>query len=272
MGGGSSKIIGTFQSIAGKANSVLTTKGDLATYSTERIRLGIGSNNQTLLADSAQSLGLKWGASATSTLTTAGDLLVASGANTLARLARGSDNQVLKMNGTSLNWETVSGGAWNQIVNDTQGGGANQINIDSLSDTGAFIMFQGLYAVGGSDEIRLRFGIGGSVDTGSHYSYEITNNGGASSTPTGVSYIALNNGDSTDVTYISGVMNLDCDETGSGIGVRRGYVLSRRTSQQTIVSFQWDDDTSPLTNIRFYTNGGNDITGSTQVWASGDIS
>ena len=107
MGGGSGKIIGTFQSISSKADSVLNTKGDLATYSTERIRLGIGSNNQTLLADSAQATGNKWAASSTSTLTTAGDLLYASGANTLARLARGSDNQVLKMNGTALNWETL---------------------------------------------------------------------------------------------------------------------------------------------------------------------
>jgi len=266
------RILGFFSEKTTDTGTDLTTKGDIHGYSDTNTRIPVGTNNQSILAASGEALGLKWGASATSTLTTAGDLLYASGANTLARLARGSDNQVLKMNGTSLNWETVSGGAWNQIVNDTQGGGANQINIDSLSDTGAFIMFQGLYAVGGSDEIRLRFGVGGSVDTGSNYSYEITNNGGASSTPTGVSYITLNNGDSTNPTYISGVMNLDCDETGSGIGVRRGYVLSRRTSQQTIVSFQWDDDTSPLTNIRFYTNGGNDITGSTQVWASGDIS
>lgn len=206
-------------------------------------------------------------------MTTDGDLVdyVAPAGRT--RLPIGSANDVLTSIGGFPTWQApASSGAWTEIVNDTQGGGANEINLTGLSDTGAFIMFQGLYAVGGSDEIRLRFGIGGSVDTGSHYSYEITNNGGASSTPTGVSYITLNNGNSTNPTYISGVMNLDCDETGSGIGVRRGYVLSRRTSQQTIVSFQWDDDTSPLTNIRFYTNGGNDITGSTQVWASGDIS
>ena len=106
-----SKIIGFFQSIAGKADSVLTTKGDLATYSTTRIREAVGTNNKTLLADSAQATGIKWGASSTSTLTTAGDLLVASGANTLSRLARGSDNYVLTMNGTSLNWEASSGGA-----------------------------------------------------------------------------------------------------------------------------------------------------------------
>ena len=104
------KLIGFFQSISGKADSVLTTKGDLATYSTTRIREAVGNNNLVLMADSTQATGIKWGASSTSTLTTAGDLLVASGANTLSRLARGSDNYVLKMNGTSLNWEAESAG------------------------------------------------------------------------------------------------------------------------------------------------------------------
>ena len=56
----SSKLIGFFQSITGKADSVLTTKADLATYSTARTRLGVGSNDQVLTADSAQATGLKW--------------------------------------------------------------------------------------------------------------------------------------------------------------------------------------------------------------------
>ena len=107
--GNSGMIAGAFSSVSGKADSVLTTKGDLATYSTTRIREAVGNNNLVLMADSSQATGIKWGASSTSTLTTAGDLLVASGANTLSRLARGSDNYVLKMNGTSLNWEAESG-------------------------------------------------------------------------------------------------------------------------------------------------------------------
>lgn len=57
---GKSKIIGSFQNISGKADSVLTTKADLATYSTERIRLGVGDNDQVLTADSSEATGLKW--------------------------------------------------------------------------------------------------------------------------------------------------------------------------------------------------------------------
>jgi len=87
----------------------LTTKGDLHGFSDENTRIPISTNNFSLLADSAQALGLKWAASSTSTLTQAGDLLVASGANTLSRLARGADNYILKMSGTSLNWEAEGG-------------------------------------------------------------------------------------------------------------------------------------------------------------------
>jgi len=106
-----SRIIGFFSEASTDTGTDLTTKGDIHGYSTSNTRIPVGSANQSLLADSGEALGLKWGASSTSTLTTAGDLLVASGANTLSRLARGSDNQVLKMNGTSLNWETASSGA-----------------------------------------------------------------------------------------------------------------------------------------------------------------
>jgi hypothetical protein len=40
--------------------SPLTTKGDLYTYSTTDARLGVGSNGETLVADSAATTGLRW--------------------------------------------------------------------------------------------------------------------------------------------------------------------------------------------------------------------
>ena len=91
------------------ADSVLTTQGDILYEGASGLaRLGQSTNFYTL-ATKGSGANPAWQASSTSTLTTAGDLLVASGANTLSRLARGSDNQVLKMNGTSLNWETAGG-------------------------------------------------------------------------------------------------------------------------------------------------------------------
>jgi len=40
--------------------AALTTKGDLLTYSTQPVRLGVGTNGQVLTADSTQADGVKW--------------------------------------------------------------------------------------------------------------------------------------------------------------------------------------------------------------------
>jgi len=47
----------------------LTTKGDLYTYSTTGARLAVGTNGQTLVADSAEATGLKWATASSGGLT-----------------------------------------------------------------------------------------------------------------------------------------------------------------------------------------------------------
>jgi len=51
---------------SGLATSVLTTKGDLATYSSTRVRIGIGNNSDIFVADSGEATGNKWTANTTS--------------------------------------------------------------------------------------------------------------------------------------------------------------------------------------------------------------
>jgi hypothetical protein len=90
------------------ANSPLTAKGDLFGYSTTQARVPVGSNNQTLIADSAEATGLKYAASLQSTLTTTGDIIYASAANTPARLGIGSSGQVLTVASGVPSWATAS--------------------------------------------------------------------------------------------------------------------------------------------------------------------
>jgi hypothetical protein len=73
--------------------------------------LSVGSTNQTILADSTQTTGIKWAASPQSLMTATGDTLYASAANTPARLAVGSTGQVLTVSGGVPTWATPAGGA-----------------------------------------------------------------------------------------------------------------------------------------------------------------
>ena len=52
--------------VSGKASTVMTTKGDIVTYSTERVRKGVGSNSQILVCDATQTDGNKYDYNTTS--------------------------------------------------------------------------------------------------------------------------------------------------------------------------------------------------------------
>lgn len=95
----------------------LTTKGDIYAHNgTSPVRLGVGSNNLVLTADSAEATGLKWASASanksyrsvvtTDTATTSDDILVLSGASFTQTLftAVGNTGKVLDIvhNGTSL--------------------------------------------------------------------------------------------------------------------------------------------------------------------------
>jgi len=85
--------------VSGKAEVVLTTKGDIATFDTARVRKGVSATNYTgIQADSTIADGLTYGATARSTMTGTADILYSSAANTLSRLAVGTARQVLQTN------------------------------------------------------------------------------------------------------------------------------------------------------------------------------
>ena len=136
--------VGRIPSVEGGIQpTLLTTKGDIivATGNATLVRQGVGTNNQVLMADSAQADGVKYANEATATLTTTGDTLYASGANTLARLAIGSTSQVLTVAGGVPTWATpASGGAMTLLASGTLSGATT--TLASLSAS-----YQDLYLV-----------------------------------------------------------------------------------------------------------------------------
>lgn len=96
-----------------------TAKGDLvvAAAANDLRRLAVGTNNYGLVADSAQTLGVKWADLGTllvplSILDAKGDLIVGSAADTAMRLPVGSNGQVLTADSTTaggLKWASASG-------------------------------------------------------------------------------------------------------------------------------------------------------------------
>jgi len=80
-------------------SSPLTTKGDVHGYSTVDARLGVGTNDHVLTADSAQSLGIKWAA------------IPSSGWNTFTPVWGAQGTAPAIGNGTLEGWY-VSSGIW----------------------------------------------------------------------------------------------------------------------------------------------------------------
>jgi hypothetical protein len=86
----------------------LTTKGDLFAFSTVDARLAVGANETRLVADSTQTVGLKYVADTTNyAINAKGDLLGGTAADTLQALSVGTNGQILVADSTAstgLKW------------------------------------------------------------------------------------------------------------------------------------------------------------------------
>jgi len=93
------------------ANSPLTVKGDLFTFSTGSAKLAVGANDTALVADSTQSTGLAYKTKGVfNGLTTTGDTIYSSSGTTQSRLGIGSTGQVLTVASGIPSWATPSSG------------------------------------------------------------------------------------------------------------------------------------------------------------------
>ena len=99
-----------------------TTKGDLVTFDGSNVaRQGVGTNGHVLTAASGETNGIKWALSPeTDLVTTKGDLLVATAADTLARQGVGANGSVLMADSAQTNgvaWSEQSLGYRNVVIN-----------------------------------------------------------------------------------------------------------------------------------------------------------
>ena len=98
-------VVGAINEVNTKATSKLSTQGDiLIRGSSTDERLAIGLAYQSLNVNSAGTLP-QYQASLQSLMTAAGDIVYASGANTPARLAKGTDGQILGLSSGLPAWE-----------------------------------------------------------------------------------------------------------------------------------------------------------------------
>lgn len=86
-------------------DSLLTTKGDLiaATGASTPARLGVGTNDQVLMADSTAATGLKWGTPAAGSLTLLSTTTLSGTSTTVSSISQSYKNLVVLIQGVTIN-------------------------------------------------------------------------------------------------------------------------------------------------------------------------
>lgn len=134
-GGGTSGTV----TITNDMATTIAAKGDLlaGTANDAYAALTAGTNEQRLVADSAQATGLKYVADTTNyAIAAKGDILVGTAADTLAALTVGANDTVLTADSaqaTGLKWATVASGGMTLISTTTLSG--TQTNLTSIPGT-----------------------------------------------------------------------------------------------------------------------------------------
>tara|TARA_R110000823_G_scaffold307969_1_gene431384 strand:+ start:622 stop:1317 length:696 start_codon:yes stop_codon:yes gene_type:complete len=160
-------FLSTFKKAVATAGDVLTTKGDILSRSSSALgRLGVGSNGKVLTATSGDALGISW-----ETVT------VADNSITLAKMASGTDGNLITYDSSGDPAYVVTGSATNVLTSNgagqaptfqSAGGGTQtQISFDNSTFTmSASQTVETIPATGESDTgfIMVNTGVGSASD------------------------------------------------------------------------------------------------------------
>ena len=171
----------------------LTTKGDIFAFSTVDARLPAGTNETRLVADSTETLGLKYVADTTNyAIAAKADLLVGTAADTLAALTVGTNGQVLTADSTvsptGLKWATPASGSAMTLISTTSFSGATTANIDGIfsSTYTKYKVILTRWTAGAGNDVYLKLRYGSTTESNANYYTTSTgiNNGGTTTTLT----------------------------------------------------------------------------------------
>ena len=180
-----------------------------------------------------------------------GDLVAGTGADAFARLAVGTNGQVLQADSTAatgLKWATVSSGSWSQVATGTLSG--SSVVISSLSGKQYYVACIGWSHTASSEYVQLRL----NGDTGTNYRRTDSDSAVAEIYPAGS---VTTSGTSTR----SIGFHIDMADTSMA-----GKPITSVTPQGN-VSGGWYMSSSAITSITLFPSGGTFDAGTYYVWS-----